>query len=278
MFVSIIIPTYNEKQNIEKLIPLLDRYFERDYEIIIVDDSSPDGTADACRGMAKDYPIKVLERPSKMGLASAVVTGFYEAKGDIIGVIDGDMQHPPEFATVLCNSVVNGSDIAIGSRYVKGGHCEDWGLFRKVVSRGAILLAMPLVSVKDPMSGYFFLKRSVVGQINFNPRGFKILLEVLVKGKYSVVDECPYTFELRSVGESKLGKKEYWDYLRLLLHLYLFKIKENLMKPKETYNCGHHIKEVIIDTNKYTLSTYLEWKNSNSGRCLDCWLKNRNTS
>lgn len=226
MLVSIVIPTYNEKQNIEKLIPLLDKYFKKDYEIIVVDDSSPDGTADACRDMAKDYPIKVLDRPSKMGLASAVVAGFYEAKGDIIGVIDGDMQHPPEFATVLCRSVMDGSDIAIGSRYIEGGHSEDWGLFRKIVSRGAILLAMPLVSVKDPMSGYFFLRRKVISQIIFNPRGFKILLEILVKGKYSIIDECPYNFELRTNGESKLSMKEYWDYLRLLLHLYDYKISK----------------------------------------------------
>ncbi len=229
MLISIIIPTYNEKQNIKKLVPLLDKYFKKDYEIIIVDDSSPDGTADTCRNMAKDYSIKVLERPMKLGLASAVVTGFYEAMGDIIGVIDADLQHPPEFATVLCKNVVDGCDIAIGSRYIEGGHSEKWGLFRKIVSKGAILLAMPLTNVADPMSGYFFLKRKVIEQIDFNPKGFKILLEILVKGKYNIIEECPYTFELRKNGESKLSMKEYWDYLMLLCHLYIYKIKKKVI-------------------------------------------------
>lgn len=228
MLISIIVPTYNEKENIEKLIPLLDKYFKKDYEIIVVDDSSPDGTADTCRNMAKYYPIKVLERPMKSGLASAVVTGFYGANGDIIGVIDADLQHPPEFASVLCKNVIDGCDIAIGSRYTKGGHTEEWGWFRRIVSKSAILLAVPLTNVADPMSGCFFLKRRVIEQIVFNPRGFKILLEILVKGKYNIIEECPYTFELRNYGKSKLGMKEYYDYLRLLLHLYGYRIKERV--------------------------------------------------
>lgn len=227
MLISIIIPTYDEKENIKKLIPLLDECFNRNYEIIVVDDSSPDGTADACRDMVKDYPIKVLERPVKMGLASAVVTGFYEAKGCIIGVMDADLQHPPEFASVLCKSIMDGCDIAIGSRYVDGGHSEKWGWFRRNVSRGAILLAMPLTGVSDPMSGCFFLKKHVIDEIVFNPRGFKILLEILVKGKYNIIKECPYTFELRNYGKSKLGMKEYYDYLMLLLHLYSYKIRRS---------------------------------------------------
>lgn len=224
--ISIIIPTYNETKNITSLIPriayILIGY---DYELIVVDDSSPDGTAKAARELANDYPVKVLVRPGKLGLSSAVVEGFKASIGDVIGVIDADLQYPPEYIKELLMAFSGGSDIVIGSRYVDGSKIENWNWFRSIVSKGAIMLSSPLTDVKDPTSGHFFLKRSVIEDILFNPHGFKILLEILVKGKYNSVKEIPIAFKAREEGKSKLGIGEYVNYLKLLYSLYGFRIK-----------------------------------------------------
>lgn len=227
--VSVIIPTYNERENIKKLIPLIDKNFlEHDYEVIVVDDSSPDGTAVAARELANNYPVRVLVRSGKSGLASAVVEGFKMARGEIIGVIDADMQHPPEYIITLVQTILNSYDIVVGSRYINGDKIEGWSWFRSLVSKGAIMLSYPLTDVKDPMSGYFFLKRKVIEDISFNPKGYKILLEILVKGAYKKIKEIPFTFKLRETGKSKLGIGEYSNYLKLLYHLYRFKLKKIL--------------------------------------------------
>jgi dolichol-phosphate mannosyltransferase len=219
--VSIIIPTYNESENIKRLIPLLDSILKGyDYEIVVVDDSSPDGTAKVAEKLAEEYPVRVLVRDGKLGLASAILYGFKNANGDVLGVIDADLQHPPQLIRTLVDKIMDGYDIAIASRYVEGGGVEDWSFYRRLVSKGAIMLAKPLTRVKDPMSGYFFLRRSVIDGAHLNPKGYKLLLEILVKGKYEKVAEVPYVFTKRMAGESKLNASEYWEYMRLLVHLY----------------------------------------------------------
>ncbi len=224
--ISIIVPTYNEKENIRKLIPIISRNLKNyRHEIILVDDNSQDGTARAAEELSKEYPVTVLKRKGKLGLASAILHGFRHAKGDFLGVIDADLQHPPEHVMDLSLSVMNGQDIAIGSRYTRGGKIRGWGIFRSLVSRGAIILSAPLTNVKDPMSGYFFLKRKVIEDIEFNTTGYKILLEILVKGSYDHVKEIPYSFKLRESGKSKLGIGEFGNYLKLLYHLYGFRLK-----------------------------------------------------
>lgn len=224
--VSIIIPTFDERENIKKLIPkIADAFYEYDHEIIVVDDSSPDGTALAAKELACKYPVRVIIRPKKLGLASAVVEGFRNARGECIGVIDADLQHPPEYIKEFVYAVFNGYDIAVGSRYAENGGIEGWSRFRSLVSKGAVALAMPLTSVKDPVSGYFFLRRKVIEGISFNPIGYKILLEILVKGSYQNIKEIPFTFKLRERGKSKLGINEYASYLKLLYHLYGFRLK-----------------------------------------------------
>jgi dolichol-phosphate mannosyltransferase len=228
--VSIIIPTYNEVNNIQKLILQIDENLRQwSYEIIIVDDSSPDGTAETAKEMAKNYPVRVITRPEKSGLSSAVVEGFNASRGDYVGVIDGDLQHPPEYIINFINAVSNGQDIAVGSRYANGGSIDGWSAFRKAVSRGAIALSMLLTNVKDPMSGYFFFKKKVIENIVLNPIGFKILLEILVKGSYNKVKEIPYTFKIRESGESKLGIGEYINYTRHLYGLYGYKLNKKLL-------------------------------------------------
>lgn len=224
--ISIIIPTYNERDNLEELVSRIDRALAGlDYEIVIVDDNSPDGTADLARELSSKYPIKVKVRPGKMGLSSAVVEGLELAEGDVVAVMDADLQHPPELLPELYRRVTEGCDIAIASRYVKGGSVAGWGIVRRVISKGSILLAWILLpkvrGIRDPSSGYFMFRRSVVEGVvgELDPKGFKILLEVLVKGKYSRVCEVPYTFGLRRRGTSKLGGGVILSYLLHVLEL-----------------------------------------------------------
>lgn len=234
MKLSVIVPTYNEGENIKPLFEGIDKALEHNnYEIVVVDDNSPDGTAEIVEGISGSYPVKLIRRPGKSGLSSAVVEGMAKAEGDIIGVIDADLQHPPELVARLAKAVIDGNDIAIASRYVRGGGTEKWSLPRKIVSRGAGLLARPLTKAKDPMSGCFVLRKEVVKGIKYKPAGFKILLEILVKGKYKRITEVPYTFREREKGKSKLELTEYLRYLELLCSLYLFKLKSVFLYRKQ---------------------------------------------
>lgn len=155
------------------------------------------------------YPLKVVVRRHKRGLASAVVDGLRKISGQIVGVMDADLQHPPEVISSLLKRIEGGADIAIASRYVEGGGCQDCGWARKIISRGAIFLAHLLLpstrGIRDPMSDFFMLRRGVVASAGLRPTGFKILLEILIEGEYGSVAEAPYTFRARSSGESKLS-------------------------------------------------------------------------
>ena len=226
MKVTVVVPTYQERGNIGRLIKGIGGALKgRDYEIVVVDDNSPDGTAEVAAGLAQTYPVKVIRREGKLGLGSAILAGFSNAQGDIVGVIDADLQHPPELIAELVTAVENGVDIAIASRYVSGGGVEHWSASRKAVSKAATLLARPLTRTRDPMSGYFFVRRGVIDTQPFAAVGYKLLLEILVKGSYETVRELPYTFRERQEGHSKLGVREYVRYLKLLGHLYFGKAK-----------------------------------------------------
>lgn len=225
--ISIISPTYNESKNIERLIKEIHEVCkDLDYELIIVDDNSPDETADKAMILAQhyEYPVVVEVRKTERGLSSAVLKGFEIAKGDILGVIDSDLQHPPNKIPELIKALEQ-ADIAIGSRMVEGGGAEGWPVKRKLTSWGATLLSKPLTNVKDPMAGYFFLKKEVIKDAPLVPRGYKILLEILVKGKYNKVKEIPILFRDRTEGASKLTMFVNMQYVRQLLHLYWWKIK-----------------------------------------------------
>ncbi|MBO8174022.1 MAG: glycosyltransferase family 2 protein [Thermococcus sp.] len=220
--ISVIVPTYNERENLEELVSRISKALESyGFEIVIVDDDSPDKTWEKAQELAQNYPVRVIRRTKEKGLSSAVIRGFKEAKGDIFVVMDADLQHPPEVIPRLIEAIESGADIAIGSRYVKGGKVENWYWWRKLISKGAIMIgrvALPKIrNIKDPVSGFFALRREVVENVELNPVGFKILLEILIKGKYSKVVEIPYTFGLRKSGESKLSQKQIFNYLR---HLY----------------------------------------------------------
>ncbi|HEY7416132.1 MAG TPA: glycosyltransferase family 2 protein, partial [Ktedonobacteraceae bacterium] len=227
--ISLVIPTYNERENIEILIPEVYTVLKatgRTFEIIVVDDDSPDGTWHVVQEMIRAYPgLHVLRRTQERGLARAVLRGWQEAQGEILAVMDGDRQHPPETLALLLEALEKqGGDIAVASRHIRGGGVSEWNMVRRGISWGATLAAswiLPgtLATVRDPMSGYFALRRSVIEGCTLKPEGYKILLEVLGRGDYRAVVEVPYIFIERQQGRSKLGLRQYREFITHLLCL-----------------------------------------------------------
>jgi len=218
---SLIVPTYMEAGNITSLAERLRKSLRGcDYEVLVVDDSSPDGTwKEAMRA-----GFNVIVRPGKMGLASAFVDGMERTRGELVGLMDADLQHPPEVIGGMLNEIHDGADLVVASRYAEGGIIEGLPLHRRIASKTAIALAHLLLpktrEVNDPMSGFFIVKREAVQDVGLSrTKGFKILLEILVKGKYGRLAEVPYRFEPRKKGESKLGRGEIWEYLKQLNRL-----------------------------------------------------------
>jgi len=225
-FASIIIPTYNEADNIGPLVERIHAAMgDRPYEILFVDDNSRDGTADTAASLVPKYPVKVLIRKNKRGLATAILDGLLYIQGEYVCVMDADLQHPPEVLPALFREMDNGRDLVIASRYVPGGGCEGWKLTRRIISKGAITLAHVFLpdtrKYSDPLSGFFAFHRKVVEKAQLNPLGYKILLEILLMGDHKSVAEVPYTFVTRTRGESKLSaktQKEYLKHLASLMH------------------------------------------------------------
>jgi dolichol-phosphate mannosyltransferase len=223
---SLIIPTYNEKDNI---VPLVERVNNalagRDYEIILVDDNSKDGTIEIAQGLISKFPLKIFVRKEERGLATAVVHGLKQATGSIIGVMDADLQHPPEVLTDLLKALENGADIAFASRYVPGGGCPNWDLMRRIISKAALKLShlfLPTTrQVKDPLTGFFMFRRDKVDVDRLKPIGYKISLEVMLVGHFENMVEVPFIFEERSAGQSKLNPTQQIDYLKHIWSLML---------------------------------------------------------
>lgn len=220
--ISVVVPTYNERDNI---VPLVERIHHSllnyNYQILFIDDNSHDGTADIIKSLSQRYPVRVIIRKDKRGLASAVVDGIGQATGDIAVVLDADLQHPPEVIPELLKAINSGADMAIASRYVGEGACQGWGLTRRLTSKGAIflshLLLPPTRHVKDPMSGFFAFDKRAIDNADLKPTGYKILLEMLMQGNFQNVVEVAYTFKTRDRGKSKLSARQQVDYLR---HIY----------------------------------------------------------
>ncbi len=222
---SIIVPTYNERANLEELLKRIDsalRVYGVSYEVIIVDDNSPDGTAEYAEKLSELYPVKVLKRLGKLGLSSAVLDGLKIAEGEFVAVMGADLQYPPEVLPKMLEKLQN-CDVIIASRYVEGGSMSEWSFLRRLISKGATLITRVLLpkvrTVKDPMSGFFIFRRDVVEGVSMNPRGFKILLEILVRGNVRKICEVPYTFGVRFKGESKLDTSEIVNYMVHVLNL-----------------------------------------------------------
>ena len=224
---SLISPTFNEKENITPLVERVHKALSKySYELIVVDDNSPDGTSELAKSLSSKYPLKVIVRTSERGLASAVVAGLDQATGEVLGVIDADLQHPPEEIPALLEAIRGGADVAIASRYVEGGNIEGWSTKRAIISKGAKLLATILLpstrEIKDPLAGFFLFKRKVIDGAVLTPTGYKILLEVLVRGNASQIAEVPYTFKERERGKSNLTIREQLNFLRHLSRLAWF--------------------------------------------------------
>lgn len=212
--------------NIESLVKRIHGSMKAyEYELIVVDDDSPDKTGEIVQKLSFKYPVTVFTRNDKKGLASAVINGFSIAKGDIIGVIDADLSHPPEIFPDLVEILVKRDlDIVVASRLVEGGGTEDWPRTRKITSFIAAFLAIGLTKVKDPMSGYFVLNKRILKNANLVPRGYKILLEILVKCRCKKVYEYPFIFKDRTAGKSKVSLRVNIEYLKQVFNLYLYKL------------------------------------------------------
>jgi dolichol-phosphate mannosyltransferase len=231
LFYSLVIPTYNEVENVEPLVQQIaavldDRYADR-YEIIFADDNSPDGTAEKIKSVHERFPqVKVMVRTNERGLATAVARGWQTAQGMVLGVIDGDLQHPVSVLSEILAKIESGADLVHASRYTKDGGVGKWGLYRQFVSRFSAMLSHLIIpevtkEVSDPGSGCFALRRSSIEGRVLEPSGYKLLIEVLVRGHFNRIDEVPYTFQLRQHGETKVSAWLFFQYLGHLAKLRL---------------------------------------------------------
>ncbi|HLA22096.1 MAG TPA: glycosyltransferase family 2 protein [Nitrosopumilaceae archaeon] len=229
---SVIIPTYNESQNILDMLRAISNNLPSsvESEIVVVDDNSPDGTAHIAEEYAKNsnktrLSVKVIHRPSKQGLSSAILAGIESAKGETIIVMDSDFSHPPETIQKMLDELQNPQcDIVVASRYVKGGSVIGWPFKRRLISKSATKIAQHGlgIKIKDPMSGFFAFKRYIIKSIKFDAIGYKMLLELLVKTKGTIVKEIPYSFTNRKLGSSKLDLSVGLDYVRSFWKLYRY--------------------------------------------------------
>ena len=224
-FVSIVLPTYDERENIGPLLSGIHAELQRiwSYEVIVVDDSSPDGTADVVRSAASEYPsIRLVERPRKLGLGSAVAAGFSIAKGDYWVMMDADLSHRPQDLPILLEALAN-ADIVVGSRYISGGATQGWPLQRRLMSRAAGMLAQQALGldIRDATSGFAAFRRETVEPLlpSLRPEGFKLLLEIVVRATQARVTEAPITFVERRHGKSKLSTGEALQFFRLCWQL-----------------------------------------------------------
>jgi dolichol-phosphate mannosyltransferase len=221
---GLVIPTLNEAGNIPVLISRIHQALADvpiDYEILVVDDDSQDGTADAARRQAeRDSRVRVFVRKGERGLAGAVIHGWKHTDADLLGVIDADLQHPPEVLPSLIQPILDGADIAVASRYVNGNGVSEWNKARLLISRvgtmATTMLQRKEVRVKDPLAGFFIVRRASIDGIDLQPQGFKILLEILVKGRIKKAVEVPYQFGNRYSGKSKASVKIALQYFTLL--------------------------------------------------------------
>jgi dolichol-phosphate mannosyltransferase len=259
--VSIIVPTYNESHNIIGLLESIELSVPRSLlsEVVVVDDNSPDKTGEMAETYSEETgkrntnqatkarqpdltnielaannmlnssncDLKVIHRPKKKGLVSAILEGIRSSKGQIILVMDADFSHSPSLIPKMVHELMNSDvDIVVASRYIEGGGIRGWPLKRRLISKGAVKIAqygLPIKKeIKDPMSGFFALKRHVIDNIKIDSAGYKILLEILVKANNARVKEIPYTFTNRTLGKSKLDNTVVWDYLKALYHLYRY--------------------------------------------------------
>ena len=221
---SVVVPTYNEKGNVENLVRQVDDALQGiDHEIVFVDDST-DETPEILERLSKENPnVSYEHRVGETGLATAVIRGFRIAKGDILACMDADLQHPPKILRPMYAAILSGADFCIPSRLIPGGDDGGLNLYRKFVSgtarwMGKILLPC-LRKVSDPTSGLFMFRKECIDNADLKPVGWKIMVEVLAMSEYSTIVEIPYAFQNRESGESKLSGKVTMQYIEQLFGL-----------------------------------------------------------
>ena len=224
---SIVVPTYNERDRLPELVKAIFAAYRgdsMDAELIIVDDNSPDGTGHVAEELASAHRIRVIHRAGKLGLGTAVIEGFTASNAPIVGVIDADMSHPPDLVPRMLAVMHQAqADVVVASRYIPGGGTRRWPVTRLLMSRLACLMAAGLTPVRDATSGFFLIRRDLARGVRISAGGFKICLELLVRGRPSSVVEVPYVFEGRTAGESKMNLKEAAGYLVQLRDLHRFR-------------------------------------------------------
>jgi dolichol-phosphate mannosyltransferase len=232
---SLVLPTYNESAHIdaivEQLIAVLDGISALRYEIIIVDDDSPDRTWQKALQLSYKFPqVRAIRRQGHRDLSTAVLCGWQIARGEVFAVMDADLQHPPETIPALWRAMKRGADLAVASRNIEGGGVSDWTLPRRIVSRCAQLLGLVVLpevtgKVSDPLSGYFMVRRSSLEGRELHPLGYKILVEVLARGEVEKISEVPYVFRETPQRGSKHSPAVLAQYLK-----HLSRIRIHLLK------------------------------------------------
>lgn len=219
---SIVLPTYNEAQNLPVIIPQICKTLKEvgiNGEVIVVDDNSPDKTGEVAERLSDEHPVRILVRTDERGLATAVIAGFNISEARVCAVMDADGSHPVEKLPEMIRPLLDDkADITVGSRNVTEGGLEGWPIHRKLISKTASLMSIGLTKLSDPTSGFMAIKRPLLTGLKLNPVGWKIVLETVVKTETDRVLEIPITFKDREFGESKMSATEQWNYIK---HLYL---------------------------------------------------------
>jgi dolichol-phosphate mannosyltransferase len=225
---SVVVPTFNEIENLFEFLTAvrstLDAALPGDYEVIVVDDDSPDRTWEAAAHMTTSFPqLRVVRRCQERGLARAVIRGWQVARGAVLGTINADFQHPPEMLARMIDRMAD-SDLVVATRHGDGGSLGDWGFKRRVTSWGAglvgkVLLPEVFARLSDPLSGCFFIRREAIQGIELKPLGYKSLMEVVIRGNVRRIRECGYEMRKRNRGKSKVHALHPVQYIRHVFRL-----------------------------------------------------------
>ncbi|MBZ5583939.1 MAG: polyprenol monophosphomannose synthase [Acidobacteriia bacterium] len=225
---SLIVPTLNEAENITAFLgetrSVLDAALPGGYELIVVDDDSPDGTWRAAVALGGEFPqLRVMRRRDETGLARAVIRGWQAARGRVLGTINADFQHPPAVLAAMA-ARMEGADLVLATRHADGGGLGDWGVARRLTSRGAKLIGRALLPgifarVSDPLSGCYFVRREAIAGVELKPAGYKSLVEVLARGRVEIIRECGYEMRRRLRGRSKARAAHSLKFVRQMVRL-----------------------------------------------------------
>ena len=225
---SLVVPTLNERENIADFLAAvrqtLDAVLPGAYEVIVVDDDSPDRTWEIAAELGAGFPeLRVVRRRNEGGLAVAVIRGWQVARGALVGTINADFQHPPDVLARLLERT-EGADLIVATRHGDGGGLGDWGWTRRITSWGAaqigrMVLPEVYARVSDPLSGCYLVRRAAIQGVELKPLGYKSLMEILVRGEIGAVHECGYEMRKRVRGQSKVHALHPVQYLRHVFRL-----------------------------------------------------------